>query len=502
MAFKVIVPSNLDIDKLLRTQPPTTFKTNDRNKEILYYFCSVLIWQGYKYGAHNEENKGFIPLYSKYLKQIHTHYLDYLAYLIDAGVLECDNHYIKDKKSKGYRFTAAYIGVTLKEVELKDYLIRKCLRKQAVAKTVFKKESLKKYRHIVKWFTDKGLEIDKAAAEEWIARQYVSELKEIYLSEDVVNKELKAKQRFDVWQAAKHFVKRMDNREFGLEDFTADQFGRRLHGMFTYQMKELRNFITYRGQKLAASDVKNSQPYFTIAALDKGFWMSKKQKTNRLKLCDINEELYNRCRGITNIYGSIMCLDSSQDAVNQISGLSTFKEDAVSGFLYERFMSKLNQQPDLALSEQFAERVANRDAVKGEVFRSLYSRNDLVDEDSYWPTRVFNATYPDATRLFAAIKSDNRIKTTERHKLFAEIIQQVESYCVLKLICGKIAAERPNLPIFTIHDSVVTTVGNEQYVKSVIEDVLATKIGMPPKVKFEYWTPEHLYKTLKTPLSN
>ena len=54
------------------------------------------------------------------------------------------------------------------------------------------------------------------------------------------------------------------------------------------------------------------------------------------------------------------------------------------------------------------------------------------------------------------------------------------------------ARERPNLPIFTIHDSIVTTVGNEAYVQSVLKEELTKAIGWPPQVALDYWHPSNM----------
>ena len=58
---------------------------------------------------------------------------------------------------------------------------------------------------------------------------------------------------------------------------------------------------------------------------------------------------------------------------------------------------------------------------------------------------------------------------------------------VLDRICKRIALERPFLPIFTIYDSVITTVGNERYVEAVMIEDLALCIGLEPRLKIEYW---------------
>ncbi len=43
------------------------------------------------------------------------------------------------------------------------------------------------------------------------------------------------------------------------------------------------------------------------------------------------------------------------------------------------------------------------------------------------------------------------------------------------------------VPIFTIHDSIVTTKGNEDFVKRIMEEELTRAIGVPPTLQVEEW---------------
>jgi len=60
------------------------------------------------------------------------------------------------------------------------------------------------------------------------------------------------------------------------------------------------------------------------------------------------------------------------------------------------------------------------------------------------------------------------------------------------VICKRITKEKPRLPIFTIHDSVVTTVGHQEYVEAIIKEELEKATGILSSCKIEYWKPENL----------
>ena len=74
----------------------------------------------------------------------------------------------------------------------------------------------------------------------------------------------------------------------------------------------------------------------------------------------------------------------------------------------------------------------------------------------------------------------------------------MESKLILDKCCGRITKERPDLFIITIHDSIVTTKGNEEYIKQVIEEEALNYIGNKPKVEFEYWKNPQKSSVVKT----
>lgn len=94
--------------------------------------------------------------------------------------------------------------------------------------------------------------------------------------------------------------------------------------------------------------------------------------------------------------------------------------------------------------------------------------------------QVFCQKFPSIARVFAYIKKDN-------HRNLAIILQRIESFLLLQLVCGRISKERPDVPLFTIHDNIVTTVGNETYVQSIMESELTKVMGAAPTFSIEYW---------------
>ena len=86
----------------------------------------------------------------------------------------------------------------------------------------------------------------------------------------------------------------------------------------------------------------------------------------------------------------------------------------------------------------------------------------------------------------AKYTNTQKLKKKDRKGL-ACLLQRMESFMVIEVICRRIAREKPKLPIFTIHDSIVTTKGNEGYVRNVMEEELEQFVGIKPHLKTKEW---------------
>ena len=96
------------------------------------------------------------------------------------------------------------------------------------------------------------------------------------------------------------------------------------------------------------------------------------------------------------------------------------------------------------------------------------------------PKRDFKTHFPEVYEIFRLIKKGN-------HSLLSHILQRIESTIMIQHVAKRIAKESPDLPIFTIHDSIATTVGNEDYVSTVIQEEALRLTGLNVQLGIEYW---------------
>jgi hypothetical protein len=156
------------------------------------------------------------------------------------------------------------------------------------------------------------------------------------------------------------------------------------------------------------------------------------------------------------------------------SDLQRFATLVRQGVFYEYLADEIGKELGVGYSD--------RKTVKGAVFQVLFTDNRFLGQAEAKPKKIFKERFPDVYHLFAQIKKQDKTN-------LPRLLQRIESHLMLLTIAKRIADERPELPILTIHDSIVTTVGNEQYVQSVLKEELAKAIGGPPQTSIEYWSP-------------
>jgi hypothetical protein bacD2_16835 len=67
-------------------------------------------------------------------------------------------------------------------------------------------------------------------------------------------------------------------------------------------------------------------------------------------------------------------------------------------------------------------------------------------------------------------------------------LQSIESEIILHRCCKRIWEEgNPQVPVFTIHDSIATTTEHVEWVKGIMQEELTNAIGVSPSLTIEHW---------------
>jgi hypothetical protein len=110
----------------------------------------------------------------------------------------------------------------------------------------------------------------------------------------------------------------------------------------------------------------------------------------------------------------------------------------------------------------------------------FFSSNRFIGQPQAHFKRLFKVNFPDVYEVFAKLKKKN-------HAALSHVLQRIESTVIVERSAKRIADEQPNLPIFTVHDSIATTKGNEEYIARIIKEETHDYTGVHAQIGFEHW---------------
>lgn len=441
----VFIPKKLDLIKVISEKAP--FKEFKMGKAE--YIISILFEIPANNKNLNNEN-GFTPINARMLESVVWDYKKYLEYFIEVGVLETDGYYINGEKSKCYRVVDKYSSQVIPNIREKKICKLSQIRFSG---------GKKKYAHLFKWF-DEGLTIEIDEAMGYLQKEFEQNMANNTISTN------------DAIARFNRSVVNVFKIHYCSYNVSVDTNIARLHSPLTNLRSDLREFLRFNGAKLASIDIKNSQPYLSARLLDIGFWDSATQKygnegvDNKVKVGDLG--LKGDGIGIKDIEVYIMIW--KRDEKQYCIELQKYLNLILNGQLYEYF------QPFLI--EELGEEYNNRALVKQQILMCLYSDNVYFKQPKAATKRIFKNHFPGIYGLYSIIKERNK-----RH--LSWILQRIESLSVIEIITKRIAKERPEVPLFTIHDSILTTVGNEHYVEEIMKLELTRLIGFEPTLKVD-----------------
>lgn len=520
MIIKLNLPSSLDLDNHLLEYPPINFK--DFKEDVLAYILSLLIEIPAKNKDIRKIGGGWVPLYTPLLRNVVRNYYDYIQYALGAhypddakaALLVTDNQYVKGEKSIYYRYVNNHIPVSgeLQQRELTDKRLLKKLIKERQEKC---RETQKIYPTLTRWFNEE-LAIDGENARNYAAYLRDKEMKQIAVSELAGPYSADELEKIRTHLHFKHLIcnQNISSIENGDFSYSVDETGRRFHSNLTNLKKEFRNYLSYRGQKLVSIDVKNAQPFFSIVLLNRRFYQPPTDTEAKilqriynnelvvrpprsLKLCNVAPELYKRMldtqvkiplseplktRGkkiIKNTYKDkvsslIMYSDYLEDS--DLESVSKYKKLVVDGVFYDVFASEVNNHHGLSWDR--------KDAKKA-MFKVFFTDNRYISTSEAKPKQLFKDLFPSIYDLFYKLKQKDK-------PALAILLQSIESWLILDVVCKRIYRERPDIPLFTIHDSIITTKENENFVKDVLVRAVQRYIGSEPALDVSYFCPNNL----------
>ncbi|AZB00153.1 hypothetical protein EG359_11190 [Chryseobacterium joostei] len=446
------------IDTLVKVYRPTF--AYQLKVEFFYYIVTTIIKRQNTYENKALENIP-VALNATILRGIKSDYNEYIDWLIEQEIIFKAENYVPELSSNKYCF-ANFILPSLKEDSVSEIIEMKALESSTVivARSIQESEVYEENKHLLKWFND-GLEIDFEGA-----KTYIKDLSyyegEIF---DLTHKKVH-------WN---HQISTLHHKAFYATRNKESDF--RLHTVLTNLKKIFKPFVTYEGQELVGYDLKNSQPFFLIFLIN--------------SIINNNDRISNILSRIYSIkdYNSFMLQKlrevlSTEDFQKEYE---IFKTWVLNGEIYENMKSVMN--PKKQLGSYFAnkynaikkvtelKKVDNvRALMKGVIFTLFFS--GIKTRNSNYKT--FKKDFPNLIALIEIFKMKNNAD-------FSKLLQNIESECIIDFVSKKIANEYPEIPLFSIHDSLSTTEKYAHILADLMPKYIFEYTGLMPKIEEERW---------------
>lgn len=186
---------------------------------------------------------------------------------------------------------------------------------------------------------------------------------------------------------------------------------------------------------------------------------------------------------------TIIKVISADNVENQM--IERFRNDVASGMLYERLIgsieSVIRDNPG-SLSYLKSENIewdetdkVRRKAAKDLMMRAMNARNHSTNLATRLAVEVLHNAYPAVYQLFYLIKRTG-------HRNMSRLLQRIESFLVLKACVKAINRQIKNVPLWTIHDSIITTESHASRVEAIMKDTVCKYIGVQPQISMESWS--------------
>ena len=414
--------------------------------------------------------------------------------LIDAEVIECDNHYVQavhdrdgNGKSMGYRLAPGVLEEGFTKVPCRSRVIaRKVLRHRIVKNRQPLDEGqfdrLEEY--LYGWL--RTLRIDHGRA-----HQIIDGLGDNYAAE------LGSK------AACRLTVEQMVEQEAqDKPEFTICPFGR-LHTCVTRLLTELRDCLSVHGQKLVGIDITNSQLVFFSLMMLESFWAQGDTDGFNWKEQHLAESSNRPVVAFSNLPPSTSAPPTppptaAAPASGGTPSLRTSKrKNATKGCpkqsKSEDKLVTLNKRMK-GMPEDAQEFV--RQVIGGTVYDNLMDATGVCDRRAFKRAFFREVLYGDSAENYAKVSNIRRVfdrafPTVLRYidhckkggyETLPQDMQRRESQFMLGAVCGRLADHHRDIPCITIHDSIMTTPEHVGTVRRVMAEEF-TRIGINPAMK-------------------
>jgi hypothetical protein len=242
--------------------------------------------------------------------------------------------------------------------------------------------------------------------------------------------------------------------------FSVSETNHRFNSAITQLNKVLRNFLTFDGETLVQLDITASQPYLLL-------WLMKEIPSLEGSTSPINH-LYTNLHTYTNTNSLHMM--ATLKAVHGLSEELDIFTELFGGDFYNNLQEKM-RTVDPENKSDFKNRKATKTSFMFLLFGQFKGKSR-----GFSTYRTFEKAFPSILRLMDILKS-------EKPNFLALLLQRLESHVLLDGVVDNLKSNLPSVPIFTIHDAILTPTSQAENVNRIMIETLEEITGLRPQVK-------------------
>ena len=245
----------------------------------------------------------------------------------------------------------------------------------------------------------------------------------------------------------------------------------RLNSTLTNLSKYLKQFLTYKDIPLVQLDLSSSQPLLLYYFLMRKTWKKEKNFNDKYEVISgYNNKIEGKHTTKENITHMLDTLNDIDDHDLDIE-LDRFKK-LFNGDFYENIINEVKKY-NSTLEE--ASGFENRSKCKKTMMFLLYGNFNTPKNSKIKHYIMFKRTFPIITKIL------DKLKENEPNSI-ALILQNLESDLFLNKITKYISEANPNIPMFTIHDAILTNPEHVEFVNKVMTTIITSITGVVPKI--------------------
>jgi hypothetical protein len=453
MKLRLTIPDSEELEKIIKEG----VKGDVRLKDSIYYIVSKLTISGHN--AHKFNIEQWTPLSSKTLEGIigKDRYRKLLKICLNV-IFERNESYQVGKKSKEFRLKSEFQTGKFRVVKTDTWFEARF--KSSNAQNIEEVNILEnQYEYLRHQFSEHSLSLGNAesALVKDVSKKIVAlnESGKPFNEEQVFN-------RLGIWQS---YINTMEKNN---SQFRPSASNHRLHTILTSLPKYLRSFLTINNKPVVEIDLRCSQPYVLACILStQDFFTS---DHGPFTCASIYPKIYEslQANGLPNFISDFWLTNNAKGELGRF-------RYALTGDFYQYLIDVGNSNATWLFQDH--PDLRQRSFVKEEFMRTLFDDN-FHSRLANPVTKLFTILFPNINNFIVNFMNAFS-KASHGKSPIARLLQRVEAYLVLRVATQTIRVCNINIPIFTIHDSILTT---EDY-KGPVEYFVQTSIQNVTKIR-------------------